>query len=367
MARQDFTATDGRDAVAGGLGEGYVGATASEPFGYSYTAHDAKRSWRVEQRRTSSRLFAFRARNARPLSPSLIPVAIEGRLLRDTQMFTGYEREIWDPYLFASGAEGYAYDLPQPTIVTRPVILLPGLGSFYYHFIFDVIGALAMVPPTEWKNRLALFAQAPSPGPMLPWQNEIVSMMSIPQCQTYQGFGNNIFQDAIVCSYPSQDNAVSPSIVRFLRQRLGFPSHGPQAGKRIFFTRTGARAMGEERRRLVNDMAERYGFRCVDPMRLSVRQQRQVLSNCSVFMCEAGSGLANMLFLPEGATVVTLGTKLTFKDYFCPVAGALNLESHVVLSDVQRMFPRHQFLWSNFIPDLDMAALERCLKEVVKA
>ena len=358
--RRHFRTTRGRQVEALGIGHGYVGAVPAEDFTYSYMAHDAVRSRRVEVRRTSRQMYAFRARNVWPLGPAAVPVALDGHVLDDTLMFTGYERELWDPCLFSSTEGEAVYELPEPFRVKQPVILLPGLGSFYYHFLFDAIGALALVPRADWEGRTPVFAQAPEPGPLLPWQNEILSMISMPRPLIYEGRGHHAYDDAIVCSYPGQDNAVPPTVIRFLRDQLYIPGGAPRSANRVFFTRTRARAMGREHSRQANALAERYGFRCVDPLRLSVREQRKVLANCGVFMCEAGSGLSNLLFLPEGATAIILGTKLTFKDYFGTIAGVLKLDLHVVLSDVERMFPRHQFIWTSFVPGLDLEALQRC-------
>lgn len=361
MERHVFETIGMREAEDSRITRGLINLIPSEELEFDYTVHDSESSKHIRRSRTGRAMYVARASNVRPLSPALMPLATDNRLFAETVMFNGLEREIWEPYLYAAMPRGGIYELPKPSQMTRPAILLPGLGSFYYHFLFDVIGALLTVPRADWTDRIAIFSQAPNFGPVRAWQREILSMIGAGQVHAFEGFANHVFSDAIVCCYPSQDNAVPPSVVRLLRDNLALPGGRPEPSQRVFFTRSGSRAMDQEDYKLIISLAEQYGFRCVDPVQLSVRGQRQLLQNCSVFMCEAGSGLANLLFLPEGAKTITLGTKITFKDYFCPIATALNLETHVVLSDVKRMFPRHQFLWSNFTPSISSSALERCL------
>lgn len=346
------------------LGRPFIGTAPREELSFSYVVHDEHKSRFVQRRATSRPMYAVQAENARPLAPANQPIAVGENLLRETVMFTGNEREIWDPWLFCSSGQTAEYHFPKvsPKTVDTPVILLSGLGSFYYHFLFDVVGALSIVPRAHLTNRTLVFSESPARGELREWQNEILSMLPLPAGSIYEGKGNTIYKDAIVCSYPSQDNAVSPSAVRFLREQLYLTQADADFGNRIFFTRTGDRALKDDKRQLINRIAERYGFRCLDPLKLTVRQQRDILSRCGVFMCEAGSGLANMIFLPKQAKVITLGANLVFKDYFCPVAAILEQEMHVVLSDIETMFPTHQFLWSTFFPDLNIRALERCLE-----
>jgi hypothetical protein len=348
------------------LGRPFIGTAPREELSFSYVVHDEHKSRFVQRRTTSRPLYAVQAENARPLAPANQPIAIGENLLLETRMFTGHEREVWDPWFYCSSQQTAVYHFPKgdTKIVDTPVVLLSGLGSFYYHFLFDVVGALSIVPRAQLVNRAVVFSEAPALGALREWQDEILSMLPLPTGIVYEGRGRTIYRDAIVCSYPSQDNAVAPSAVRFLREQLYLTQAEADPRNRIFFTRTGDRALKDDKRQLVNRIAERYGFRCLDPLKLSVRQQRDILSRCGIFMCEAGSGLANMIFLPKDAKVITLGANLVFKDYFCPVAAILEQEMHVVLSDVESMFPTHQFLWSTFFPDLNIQALERCLAAV---
>lgn len=338
---------------------GLIGFIPEEKLNYEYRLYNLEGFQHIRRGLSSPPLLAHIARDAWPLSPALTSVRIDDQILSDTLMFNGREREMWEPSLAVSDGRHARYSKGEPVQIDRPVVLLPGLGSFYFHFLFDVVGSLAVVPRASWEGRDFVFSQGPTDRTVpMSWQNEILSMIGAPSGTIHRG--EVFYRDAIVCSYPSQNNLIVPGVVRFLREQLGRPSLS-DSHKRIFFTRSAGRTLASGPALKLRSLVEAHGFRCLDPMHLTVRQQREVLSNCGVFLCEAGSGLANMIFLPSGAKVVTLGTNVAFKDYFCPIASVLGQEMHVVLSDVETMYPRHQFHWSAFTPTVDFEALKKCL------
>lgn len=340
-----------------------VGVLASEAVSTRYVVHDPSGSRTVARTPQSRPLQAQRVVDAWPMTPSLNAIRVGDTLLADTIMFTGRERAMWEPSLAAFDAGRAAYAKAAPTPCDDPVILLGGMGSFYYHFLFDVMGALSVVPQPLWDRREIIFSDFQSAtGEPSRWQREILSMMGIPRARLHKG--ETFYRDAVVASYPSQDNRVAPGVVRFLRERLAQPRRADRAN-RIFFGRSAGRTVASASATLLRTVAEQHGFRCIDPLKLTVRQQRDLLSTCGVFMCEAGSGLANMIFLPEGAEVITLAAALTFKDYFCPVASTLGMHMHVVLSGIESIYPRHEFHWCAFNPTVDEAALRRCMQAVL--
>ena len=361
---------DNAGAHSIGLIRTYSNIAPSEMISYHYDIHDRNASWKVATDRETRELVSFPADGIRILGPGAAPIALRNRyLLSDTLLFTRSEQEVWNPREIVVSARGAIYvDVEGPSI-QEDVIVLPGLGSFYFHFLFDVLGALSLVLSHEQEGRKIMFSQAPlQKSDLFSWQQEILSMLGISPDNVIlcpDASRDVQVNKGIVCSYPSQNNAVAPSVVRSLRRLLVPVRNKIRIGKRVFFTRTTTRLLQGDRASQLAETARDYGFKIRDPMRLSVRQQRDILADCEVFMAEAGSALSNILFLPPGAKVVMLATKLGFKDYFCPIATSLDIEMHVVLSDIELIYPRHQFLWSAFRPDVDLETLKRCLDRVI--
>lgn len=89
-------------------------------------------------------------------------------------------------------------------------------------------------------------------------------------------------------------------------QRQKADSTTDQRGERVYISRGGA-----GRRRIVNeeeviDLLSARGFRIAHPERLPFLEQVALCAAAGVLVSNHGAGLANMLFMPEGASVLEL-------------------------------------------------------------
>ena len=91
-------------------------------------------------------------------------------------------------------------------------------------------------------------------------------------------------------------------------------------------------------RRIVNedeliDRLSRHGFAVVRPGEYSAAEQAQIFSRARVIVGAHGNGLTNIVFAPQGATVIELFGSNFVHGAFAWLAHLRNLNYHYVICD----------------------------------
>lgn len=109
---------------------------------------------------------------------------------------------------------------------------------------------------------------------------------------------------------------LAPGVVAFLRQKLGIgESPAPAARRRrLYLTRQSARWRRVLNERAVLDFLAGWGFECIDPATLSIRQQIEVAAGAEVVMGAFGAGMNLLLFAPGDAAIIELKTQAGVMD-----------------------------------------------------
>jgi capsular polysaccharide biosynthesis protein len=135
-------------------------------------------------------------------------------------------------------------------------------------------------------------------------------------------------------------------------------------GQRIYISR--ARA---SKRKITNEAAvlavlERYGFRTVYPEDLLLEEQVKLFSRVQYLVSNHGAGLANMLFVPEGACVLELRQQHdAHRNFYFSLAAALNQKYFY------QICPPADVNVANHLADLivDTVALEKNVRLLLEA
>lgn len=120
--------------------------------------------------------------------------------------------------------------------------------------------------------------------------------------------------------------------LRLARKRI--LEHGavkPTRRRRLFVMRRSAFRVMHDQDRLARTL-EKDGFEIIDPGSMQFGEQVRVFSECDVVVAQAGAALGNMMFMPEGATVVCLHARSRYvnRDYFTAYGAPFGVEVRYV-------------------------------------
>jgi hypothetical protein len=267
-------------------------------------------------------------------------------------------REIFSP-LFLGGAKNYELYAGPLSGAVRDAVVLPGFADNYFHFLFDTVGALALVEPDQLECRdVLLFSHG-----LRPFHRDVLGMLGIPpeRVRTQKPGRYAVpAKNVIVVDYPTPFTTVHPQTVSYLRDALIGADVDATPGKRVYLERTGARSFGSRTRRELRKIFSHHGFFVVHPETLTVRQQIELVRDAEAIAVDAGAGAANLLFAPPRAKVFILAPLIAYTDAFTPLCALGDLDLYVTLSDA-RVHPKYLFTWSEAQPDADLGTLEVCL------
>ncbi len=201
------------------------------------------------------------------------------------------------------------------------MIICQGYADNYYHFLFDCIGSLAFLDPSELESRTLIFVGGASN--FLPYQKEILQLTgfhNVPaiKLSNYQ-FTVQSFNSLMV-SNPNRLNVAHPKVIRFLRERL-MPKQSKQfisPTNRVFLYRAARRRVeGKEMKRLLNYMRIN-DFTVVDPSSITVAEQRNLLCDAQIVVLEIGAAACEHAFLSARLPRRFVVMRVRIQRYFYP-------------------------------------------------
>lgn len=224
------------------------------------------------------------------------------------------------PYSVLEG-EGLGHavaTLPKPTqTIEQPVAVL-GYWNNYGHVLHDVLPQLEDAEAVLGRDFFILAA-----GGLLPTVQEAFSAMGYPPERfiTIPAGSSATVHTAYCFSPRSQhqrlrlfnlgdepahrhyDGALDEGGLDFVKGRL--QQRSASAWRKIYLSRRGTGRAPENETALETMMTE-AGFTVIQPETLSFAEQRQLFAETRVLVGLEGAGLANMLFMPRGGTVLAL-------------------------------------------------------------
>lgn len=187
--------------------------------------------------------------------------------------------------------------------------------------------SMKLIYPEEWKN-LAYVNQSLEAFPI---QHEVIKK------------DVHVFVEKLV--FPETrdwTNSFYPPHVKGIRQRLLHEAEKRTGNKifpkRIYLTRAQRGVRCVENEKDVIELVKQYGFEAVTFENLSFWEQVAMMSRAESFISLHGAGFANVLFMPEGASVLELINRqyanAEYKFPFWKLSCAAGLKYHAQFCDV---------------------------------
>jgi capsular polysaccharide biosynthesis protein len=200
------------------------------------------------------------------------------------------------------------------------------------------------------------------------WQWETLDMLGIDAIRVIecpQGQAPFIVRNAICPTVLCANTVVHPRVVQYLRRKLARPASKPRPGKRVFITRSrhGERTTVNEA--AVVELLESYGFATLDPVQMTVAEQRDYFADVEMIVTPSGAALTNLLFCPEGTKVMSISCVHNFEEAFACLAAILKQKVFVCLSDGHPK-PNPYYLWTPFDSGVDLQTLHICLDKMME-
>jgi FkbM family methyltransferase len=281
------------------------------------------------------------------VNPALYMTA-DGRPLRATRLNRIPRDEPAD-----TAARLVATAAVMPEIVhDEPALLLSCTwDSAFYHFLYDVLGKLAVAELYGIGPR----SHAVYFNVRYPWQGDVFRLLGI-EPRSLQGGVRHRFRRAVLPSYYCTSSNVPPcELLRFLR-RLRPPLPAADQPAKLFLSRNGVNSG----RHLVNehDLFTRCfqprGYRLVDPGLLPFDEQRGLFSSATHLAGPHGAAFSLVCLTARPPTVVEFHSP----HYFVPVFSnaAVNLGGRAAAFNARQDFWQTPRWKEPFSLDLDRAA-----------
>lgn len=191
---------------------------------------------------------------------------------------------------------------PRPTMHAGTYVLLasPWSERSYYHWLVDALPRLSLLHAIPGGDELPVVV----PSRLHRYHQESLEAAGIPRSRQVA------FPDAVVevdrLFFPallSPTGYSSPHAVAWLRETFGAFLSTRKPWRRLYVSRRDAR------RRIVNEdeiiaLLVPHGFEVVHPGDMSLTDQIRTFSEAQVVVGPHGAGLTNLIFSPEGATLV---------------------------------------------------------------
>jgi|SoiMethySBSTD1v2_1073268.scaffolds.fasta_scaffold12178_10 glycosyl transferase family 61 len=192
---------------------------------------------------------------------------------------------------------------PKPSVQRGSYVLLASAWSerSYYHWLIDALPRLSLLDAIPDGARLPLIV----PSTLHRYHEESLTAAGVAKSRQI-GFTNAVQVDRLY--YPgllSPTGHTSPHAIRWLRDTFRPHLSTRKPFRRLYVTRR------DTRRRILNEdeiveFLLPHGFEVVCPGDMSIFDQVSLFSEAQVIVGPHGAGLTNIVFCPEGATVVEL-------------------------------------------------------------
>lgn len=208
----------------------------------------------------------------------------------------------------------------------------------YYHWLFDTLPLLVLPNCKERIRR-----ESPTlilPRPQGAFQKDSLDLLGFSRCAAVNVSDQFrvIRADTLnVPILPQATDQAHPEIVAALRREF-LPHASPSSGKRrIYITRLG------EKRCVTNEpeishLFEKYDIAVVRLPSLSFQQQIELFANTELVIAPHGAGVANCVFLPEGASVIELFSTTYVNPMYWRLANSCRCNYAILLGTPHRTF-----------------------------
>ncbi len=202
-------------------------------------------------------------------------------------------------------------NLPSPRSVPgRLAVLDVSHGGNYFHFLFDCLPRLGLLPPD---NQIDFYYVRHRKS----FQRQYLQLLGVDPAKVIDAEQHPLIKAECLClpSLPGISGNPSLASFNFLRRLKSESISEPGAEgseQRIYISRrdAGSRLFPNESE--IQTVLSNHNFRIVELGRMSVAEQIALFSQASVVVAPHGAGLSNLVFSPPGTRVL----EMLSADYF---------------------------------------------------
>jgi hypothetical protein len=252
------------------------------------------------------------------------------------------------------------------------VIILGGVSENYFHFWLDVIGSYLLIKKMLGEEKIkdykVVFSCLSDKIPK--FIKEILDLLDIKtgdeidlrkkRIDTWQ------FTDSLSTGISTSCNIPSSHVIKIIRDAVfKKEEYTIRKNKRIFFIRLGYRGIKKEEEKKAIQIAEKFGFLCLNPAKMSVSDQIEVLKDCEVFMSIVGASCTNFIFAPKRCKFIMIGSAKWFRHTFTSFSHTLEGELHLILSELENEFTFSLGNWHRHNMRFPMSNFEKSLEKII--
>lgn len=243
----------------------------------------------------------------------------------------------------------------------KDVILLPSLSDNFFHFMFDTVGAYLLIPESERRDRKVLFGGAGfgTRG----FHRDIMARVGMNEVIPFWAVAGQIeVENGIWCQEPSWNTVPRPEVVEKVLMAMrpaGDVRDLESATRAVFFYRTGQRRLPKAYFSQLKAFCGLHQIEMHDPSTLTIAAQIELMSQTRILFVESGAAASNAIYLPDGAVLVVLVTRLAMKDCFITIPYVKKLRFIYVYGENLDFFANTMHIWTEPLPGLDLKSLER--------
>lgn len=209
-------------------------------------------------------------------------------------------------------------------------MLTGGGGNInFYHWFLDVLGRLAVLEQSSWKNEIDYYLV---PNTLLPFQLASLELLGIPKEKVIDGmrYPHVLADELVVCSHPRTTTYFCPDYLTSYLQNVfakvelekdpAFVTH-----PLVYINRGDAPKRKVLNESVVEAILEQYGFRSYSLSELSLKQSMQLFRQAKIVVAPHGAGLTNLIFCQPGTQLIELFSDKFVNHYFYELASNLGL------------------------------------------
>lgn len=171
----------------------------------------------------------------------------------------------------------------------------------YYHWLLQYLPRLGLIAKYCKLSHIDGFLV---PSPLAPFHLESLSYFGISPNNVIAVDNAVCPDECIITSIPCENRFVPSWVTEFLRSKI--PHRLGISSEKIFVMRGGS-----SRRQIINKsevkkILDRHRLKCIDPGSLSFADQVELFSRSRLVCGVHGAALANLVFCPEGSSVIEL-------------------------------------------------------------
>lgn len=192
----------------------------------------------------------------------------------------------------------------------------------YYHWLIECLPKLVLIARLDPEARIIL----PRWAEPLRFVGDSLDALGLKNIQ-YVPVGESLKVDRL---YSISDAILHREALLPVRDILRAWGENAQGPERVYISRNDARKRRVENEPEITKLLRDRGFHIVETAGMTLKQQVELFWNCKIFVSMHGAGLTNMLFMPQGGSVVEFRT---YNEAFLPLAGLLGLKHYSVYSE----------------------------------